>query len=194
MKLLLRSVATLLALTVITGAVYPLVVTGIARVLFPRQASGSLVERDGRVVGSEVCGQAFADARWFHGRPSATAAPYDAKASSGSNYGPTSAPLAQAFQARAAALRAEGVTGPLPADLLTASGSGLDPHISPAAAFAQVERVARARTIDPAQVHALVEARVELPTFGVLGDERVNVLLLNLDLDDLATRARRPAR
>lgn len=188
MRVFLRAFLMLVSLTVVTGIVYPLVVTALARVAFPERASGSLVERDGRVVGSELVGQSFADARYFHGRPSATATPYDARASSGSNLGPTSPLLARQFLERAEALRAAGIEGALPADLLTASGSGLDPHVTPAAALAQVARVAQARGLERAAVEALVAARVETRTFGLFGEERVNVLLLNLDLDRTGAR------
>lgn len=188
MKLIQRAFLMLVVLTVVTGVVYPLVVTAFARVAFPARASGSPVERDGRVVGSELVGQAFGDARYFHGRPSATATPYDARASSGSNLGPTSPVLEQQLRDRAHALNAAGLSAPLPADLLTASGSGLDPHVTPAAAFAQVARVAQVRGMERAAVEALVAARVEPRTFGLFGEARVNVLLLNLDLDRASAR------
>jgi K+-transporting ATPase ATPase C chain len=178
-----------LAMTVVTGFVYPLVVTGLAQVLFPRAANGSLIETDGRVAGSALIGQPFTSARYFWTRPSATAPhPYNAAASSGSNLGPTNPALKQAVAERVAALRAAdpGNAAPVPVDLVTASASGLDPHISPAAAAYQVARVARARNLDPATVRELV-ARHTLPrTFGVLGEPRVAVLELNLALDRLA--------
>jgi len=181
-----RSVVALAALSVLTGLIYPLALTGLARLLFPERAAGSLVRVDGVVRGSELVGQDWRGARWFHGRPSATSpAPYAALPSSGSNLGPTNPALARAFGERAAALRAQGFTGPLPVDLLTSSASGLDPHVSPAAARGQAERVARARGLDPARVRALVEEHVEGRVLGFLGEPRVNVLALNLALEAL---------
>jgi len=175
----------LAALSVLTGIAYPLLVTVIAKAAFPRQASGSLIEEDGIPRGSELVGQAFDDARYFWSRPSATApVPYNALASSGSNLGPTNPATEQAIQTRIARLRAfHGEDRPIPVDLVTASGSGLDPHISPAAARFQVERVAGARGLDAQRVGTLVEEHVEARTFGLLGEPRVNVLRLNLALD-----------
>lgn len=176
----------LVVLSVLTGLLYPLLVTGIARVTMPAAAEGSLIVQDGVVRGSRLVGQEFTGDRWFHGRPSATGpVPYNGALSSGSNLGPTNAALREAVEGRVAALRAEGVAGPIPADLVTSSGSGLDPHISPAAAFVQVERVARARGLDPKVVRDLVERHVEGRTFGVLGEPRVNVLELDLALEQL---------
>jgi K+-transporting ATPase ATPase C chain len=178
------SLVALVVLSALTGLVYPLVLTALAELAFPARARGSLVVVDGVVRGSELIGQEWRGERWFHGRPSATApTPYAALPSSGSNLGPTNPALAAAFGARAAALHAAGLADPLPVDLLTSSASGLDPHISPAAARAQVERVARARALDPAGVRALVEAHVEPRFLGVFGEPRVNVLDLNLALE-----------
>lgn len=175
--------ATLLLLTLLTGILYPLVILGLGQALFPHQANGSLIREGDRIIGSELIGQNFAQARYFHPRPSAAGDGYNAAASSGSNLGPTSADLAAAIDERIAALRADGVTGPIPADMVTASGSGLDPHISPANALAQVNRVAAARRLPVAQVRALVERSIEQPALGFLGDPHVNVLLLNRALD-----------
>jgi len=175
-----------LLLTVLCGLVYPLAITGLARMLFPRQARGSLVVRDGRVVGSELIGQAMEDPRYFWPRPSATPSfPYNAKLSSGSNIGPRNPTRQNAMSRRREALLAAdpGNTAPIPADLLMASGSGLDPHISPEAAAWQAGRVARSRSMDPRKVRELVDSHTEPRQFGVLGEPVVNVLLLNRALD-----------
>jgi K+-transporting ATPase ATPase C chain len=177
--------ATLLFLTVITGVVYPLAMTGIARVAYPHQANGSLILGDGRPIGSELIGQPFDAPEYFWGRLSATEPfPYNAAASSGSNLGPTNPALLQAAGARVKALHDidPGNTQPIPVDLVTASGSGLDPHISVAAALYQVPRVARARSLSQAQVRLLVEECTEGRQWGLLGEPRVNVLCLNLAL------------
>ena len=191
------AIIVLLGLTVITGLVYPLAMTGIAEVVFPRQAQGSLIEKDGKVIGSALIGQVFADDKYFHGRPSATNAPdpkdatktidapYNAANSMGSNLGPTSKALADRVKADVDKLKAENPSAPIPVDLVTTSGSGLDPDISPAAALFQVPRVAKARSLPVEQVRALVEGQVEGRTFGLLGEPRVNVLKLNLALDGL---------
>jgi potassium-transporting ATPase KdpC subunit len=180
------SLILLVVLTVVTGVIYPLMVTGIAQMAFPAQANGSLVVKGGKPVGSALIGQPFDDPKYFWGRPSATSPfPNNAAASSGSNQGPLNPALAQAVQGRVDALRAAdpGNSASVPVDLVTASASGLDPHISPAAALYQVPRVARARKQDPTVVRALVELHIEGRTLGILGEPRVNVLALNLALD-----------
>jgi len=184
------SLVMLLVLAIVTGVIYPLVVTGIGRLVFPRASVGSLIERDGRVVGSRLIGQPFDDPRYFWGRPSATVlVPYDAAASSGSNVGPTNPAKFEAIKARVDRLRAAdpGQAAPIPIDLVTASASGLDPDISPAAAAFQVARVARSRGLDEAAVRRLVAAATRERDLGLFGEPRVNVLELNLALDERAT-------
>ena len=180
------ALTSLILFTLVTGLVYPVVVTGIAQAVFPSQANGSLILKDGKVVGSTLIGQPFDDPRYFWGRPSGTRPlPYNAGASSGSNLSPTNPALVSAVQARVEALRAAdpGNIAPVPVDLVTASGSGLDPHISPGAAFYQVSRVARERKLAPDAVRALIERNIEGRFLGLLGEPRVNVLAMNLALD-----------
>ena len=180
------ALTSLLLFTLVTGVAYPLLVTCLAQLVFPSQANGSLIVRDGTVVGSALIGQPFDAPRYFWGRPSATGpSAYNAAASAGSNLSPTNPALVSAVQERVDALRAAnpGNRGPVPVDLVTASASGLDPHISPAAALYQVERVARERKLPADAVRALVERHVEGRFLGLLGEPRVNVLALNLALD-----------
>jgi potassium-transporting ATPase KdpC subunit len=186
--LLRPAVTLLLLLTLLTGVLYPLIVTALARVLFAREAAGSLLARDGRVVGSALIGQSFSDPGHFWGRPSATTPqPYNGTASTGSNLGPLNPALTEAVGARIAALRAADPANgaAVPVDLATASASGLDPHISVAAADYQAARVARARALPPERVRALIAAHTEGRLLGVIGEPRVNVLELNLALDTL---------
>ena len=183
----LRASAVWLALmTVLTGLAYPLLVTGIAQAAFPSQANGSLISQNGKAVGSRLIGQSFDDPKYFWGRLSATSPmPNNGTASSGSNLGPTNPALIDAVRGRIDALKAADPdnSSPIPVDLVTASGSGLDPHVSPAAALYQVARVAEARHMDAGRVRQLVMDHVEAPQWGIFGEARVNVLLLNLDLD-----------
>ena len=192
------AIIVLVALTLITGLVYPLAMTGIAHVIFPYQAQGSLVERDGKVVGSELIGQVFESDKYFHGRPSATTAPdpkdptktvpapYNAANSGGSNLGPSNKALIDRVQGDVDKLKAENPSMPVPQDLVTTSASGLDPHISPEAALFQVPRIAKVRNLPEDRVRQLVVDNTEGRLFGLLGEPRVNVLQLNLALDHLA--------
>jgi K+-transporting ATPase ATPase C chain len=175
-----------LVLCVITGLIYPGIVTGLAQLVFPRQANGSLVSVNGRVVGSALIGQSFTRPQYFHSRPSAAGSGYDATASTGTNKGPTDAKLADTLIAQAvdSAVKNDGaVKGHIPTDMVTSSASGLDPHISPANAYLQIARVARTRNVDSAAVRSLVDRHVEGRQFGFFGEPRVNVLLLNIALD-----------
>ncbi len=183
----LPAVRITLVLTVLTGLIYPGIVTGLSKLMFPKNAKGSLIEANGIVIGSELIGQTFSKPEYFHGRPSAAGDGYDAANSGASNLGPTNEKLANRVKADAALFRKENplYSGALPSDLLTASGSGLDPHISPASAFAQVPRVARARGISEDTVRRLVESEIEGRQLGFLGESRVNVLRVNLALDGL---------
>jgi K+-transporting ATPase ATPase C chain len=198
LRLIRPAIVVLVALTLITGLVYPLAMTGIAQVLFPHQAQGSLIERNGTVVGSELIGQVFESDKYFHGRPSATTAPdpndstktvpapYNAANSGGSNLGPSNKALIDRVQGDIDKLKQENPSAPVPTDLVTTSASGLDPHISPEAALFQVPRIAKARNLPEDRIRQLVADNTEGRLFGLLGEPRVNVLLLNLALDQLA--------
>jgi len=187
-KNLIISVWMTIVTTVLLGIVYPLVVTGIAQVIFPKKANGQLITQSGKVIGSHVIGQPFSGSTYFHSRPSAAGTGYDAANSGGTNLGPTNKTLISRVEQDTAALHAENPNLPVPVDLVTTSASGLDPHISIAAAEFQIPRVARARAMSESQLQQLVDAHTEYRQFGFLGEPRVNVLELNLALDALSPR------
>jgi K+-transporting ATPase ATPase C chain len=182
-KELILAIRFTLVTTLVFGLLYPLGLTGLSKMLFPKQADGSLIEKNGRVVGSKLIGQSFSADKYFHPRPSAAGNGYDASASSASNLAPTNQALVDRVKSDVARLQQENPGVPIPADLVTASGSGLDPEISPAAADFQIPRVAKARGLSVAAVKALVASHTQARTWGIFGEPRVNVLELNLDLD-----------
>jgi K+-transporting ATPase ATPase C chain len=190
-RILRQAVACIVVFTVITGVIYPLIVTGIAQLAFQSKANGSLITRDGKIIGSSLIGQSFGSPKYFWSRPSATSpVPYNAANSSGSNLGPLNPALLDGVKSRITQLKTadSGAKEPIPVDLVTASGSGLDPDISPAAAIYQVPRIAKARNVDESQIEGLVAKHIKSRQIGILGEPRVNVLELNLALDDLQNK------
>lgn len=189
-KNFITAILMTIATTILLGIIYPLVITGLAQLLFHDKANGQLIEKDGKIIGSRIIGQSFTSARYFHSRPSAAGNGYDAANSSASNLGPTNQKLIDRVRTDVATLHTENPDVPIPVDLVTTSGSGLDPDISPAAAYFQVSRIARERGISEAQLNQLIQNHIENRQLGILGEPRINVLELNLALDQSATKTR----